>query len=313
MDDNLSKWLNGELTDDQLIEKLGPEEATKYIQIVSEVDNWVPEKNTQSADPTIITNKPKGIQRTMKSWYMYAAAAMLVLTSGYFWLQFSSSSLEYITQAGEMKVITLPDGVSTVTLAPSSKLSLDEDEWEEAVALKENRLRSYKARRRVRLKGKALFKVEKGTKFKVESSSGEVEVLGTIFEVDDFEEGLNVACFEGEVLAKPKRGKRSVTIKRGESYLFYKGKWEEKVNIRGDGPSWLQNQTKFENAPLSQVISALEKLYGIDIETGDVDVTRRFTGTKPNDKSEVALRIVFSPFGISFSQEGDLVILAGGN
>ena len=104
-----------------------------------------------------------------------------------------------------------------------------------------------------------------------------------------------------------------MTVSRGEALLFYKEKWESKRTISGSEPEWLQNQTKFESAPLSQVISSLEKLFGVEIESSNINIERRFTGTIPNDQLKVALRIVCAPFGITSTQEGDVVILSEGN
>ncbi|MEQ9466166.1 MAG: FecR domain-containing protein [Ekhidna sp.] len=311
MDENLSKWLNGELTDEELIERIGKEEAIKYIQIVGEVDNWVPDHSERLFDPKEITEKPKALARSMRPWWGYAAAAaVLIFIGSYFWVAMSDSTVTYSSQIGEVREVLLPDGKSKVTLAPNSEISWEEDEWKQAIALKEKRLKAKKASRNVRLRGKALFEVEKGVPFKVESETGSVEVLGTTFEVDDFEEGLNVICFEGKVFAKPKTGSKSVTINGGEGYLFFKGDWGDKKDISVSKPEWLQNQTKFERAPLTQVIKSMEKLYGITIDKGSVDTSRRFTGAIPNDNLDVALKIVFSPFKIEYAQQGKKITLS---
>lgn len=312
MDEYLSKWLDGNLTDEELIEQIGKKEAMKYIQIVSEVDNWVPDHSESLFDPKAITARPKAKVRTMRPWLGYAAAAIVLMSiASYFWILLGDDTVTYSSQIGEVREVMLPDGLSKVTLAPHSEISWETDEWEEAVAMmKESRLKVKKTSRNVRLRGKALFEVEKGAPFKVQSQTGSVEVLGTTFEVDDFEEGLNVICFEGKVLAKPKTGAKSVTVNGGVGYLFYEGEWGAKKDISATKPEWLQNQTKFENAPLSQVIKSLEKLYGITVEKGRVNTSRRFTGTIPNDNLEVALRIVFSPFKIEYSQEGKKVALS---
>lgn len=310
MDENLSKWLDGELTDEELVERIGKEEAMKYIQIVGEVDNWVPDQSQRLLNPKEITSRPKGKVRTISPWFSYAAAAVILLTVvSYLWVLMGDSTVSYSSQVGEVRTIELPDG-SVVTLAPNSVISWDEDEWEKVVALKEKRLKSKKARRKIELRGKALFEVEKGAPFSVESLIGTVEVLGTTFEVDDFEEGLNVICFEGRVEAKPKTGTKSVTVSGGEAYLFFEGRWGAKKVTSRTMPEWLQNQTKFENAPLTQVIKSLEKLYGITVDKGRVNTSRRFTGTIPNDNLDVALRIVFSPFEIDYDKDGKKITLS---
>ena len=313
MEENLSKWLNGDISDDELKKLIGTEEALKYIQILGEVDNWVPDNSERLIDPKEITSRPKGKVRTMRPWYSYAAAAVVFLAVvAYLWVQVSDATVTHSSLAGEIREIELPDG-SKVTLAPNSEISWESDKWEEVVAYQENRLKSKKVRRKVKLKGKALLKVAKGAPFSVESPTGTVDVLGTIFEVDDFNEGMSVVCYEGKVQAKPKTLRKTVTLTRGDGYLFFNGKWEKKENTTESGPAWLQNQTKFENAPLSQVIKTLEKVYGVAITTGKIDIAKRFTGTIPNDKLEVALRLVFSPYKISFKRDGKAVTLTQEN
>ncbi|WP_421763465.1 FecR family protein [Ekhidna sp.] len=313
MEENLSKWLNGEITDDELIALIGRKEALKYIRIVSEVDQWVPDQSQHLFDPKGITALPKAKVRSMRPWFSYAAAAIILLSIvSYFWVIMGDSTVTFSSQIGEVRSIELPDG-SNVTLAPNSEISWDEEEWEKVVAMKEKRLKSESASRKLKLRGKALFEVEKGMPFTVESSVGTVEVLGTTFEVDDFEEGLNVVCFEGRVRAKPKKASKSVIISGGEGYLFFKGRWENKRTITNTKPGWLQNQTKFENAPLSQVIKNLEKIYGITIDKGNVEITRRFTGTIPNNQLDVALKLVFSPFKIDYTVYGKKMTLSKGN
>ena len=309
MDEFLSKWLNGELTDEELKEQIGNEEALKYMQILGEVDNWVPDQAEQLFDPRTVTSKPKAKVRSMRPLLSYSIAAVVLLTIvSYLWIILGDSTIIHTSSIGEIREIELPDG-SKATLAPNSEISWDEDDWKEAMVAEKARLKSKKkVRRQVKLMGKALLAVEKGSPFSVESGGGIVEVLGTVFEVDDFETGFNVRCFEGKVRATA-LDQSNVIVTEGEGYLFFEGQWEDKVEFDDSSPSWIQNQTKFENAPLTQVIKTLEKLYGITIEKGSVNTSKRFTGRIPNDKMDVALRTVFSPFKINYTLEGKRVIL----
>lgn len=310
MDEDLQKWLNGQIDDDQLQQRLGHEEAKKYIQIVEEVDAWIPDHSKQLVNPTTITSRAKSKSRSIRPYISYATAAVLILTViTYLWLLLGGSEVSYSSAIGEVRVVNLPDGLSTVTLSSDSEISWDKDEWQQVIAAKEKRL-SKSPKRKVKLKGKALFKIEKGGPFSVESESGLVEVLGTTFEIDDFLDGLNVVCFEGKVAAKPKTARKRIVISGGEGYRYFQNRWEEKRRITQPLPDWLQNQTKFDNAPLSQVILTLEKLYGVSIDKSGVDINKRFTGTIPNDNLDVSLKIVFTPYEISFLKKGKKIILS---
>lgn len=308
MDDQLSKWLNGEISDEELKKTTSPDDILKYRQIIDEVDKWVPDNDSVIFDPLQITSLPKETKtRTLQSWIpisIAASAVLAVLT--FIWLFNANDTVTHTTGLAEIKEVSLPDG-SKVTLAPDSEISWDKDEWawvkETAIARK-----TMRKKREIRMKGKALYEVEKGEPFFVIGEIGGVEVLGTTFEVDEFKDGMKVTCFEGKVKASKNQG-ASILVSGGESTLFFNGKWEDKISVNETLPAWLQKETKFENAPLSQVITNLEKLFKVQFETGAVKLDRRFSGTIPNDKLKVALTIVFTPLDIKFEQKGDKVYL----
>lgn len=310
MDDYLSKWLQGEISNEELKKNIGAEDAAKYQQIVGEVDKWVPDNKSQLFDPKEVSKKPKQVKvRSMLSWVPYAIAASVTLAfAAYFFLFNPSSIVTHKTGIAEIEEIVLPDN-SKIYLAPNSEISWDKDDWDTPQVAEKARLKKRKSReRKVKLKGKALFEVEKGDSFSVLSEVGSVEVLGTTFEVDEFKEGMNVICFEGKVRATPLVGD-PIIVNGGEGYLYFGGSWEAMIKTNDPLPSWLQSETKFENAPLTQVIKSLEKQYGITINIGSTNIKKRFTGTVPNNKIEVALKIVFDPFGIEYERRGNTLYL----
>lgn len=307
MDDQISKWLEGEISDEELRNKIGSEETAKYLQIVDEVDSWVPDKSTQLFDPKQVSDQPKeGKVRSMRPLTPYSIAASLVIAIASYFLFFNSSIVSHQTGIAEVKEITLPDGTSKIFLAPNSEISWDNEDWSSAQLAVKARLKQKKTRK-VELKGKALFEVEKGSPFIVENLIGSVEVLGTTFEVDEFDNGMNVICFEGKVKASTEKGE--VFVNGGDSYLYFDGKKKKKITIKETLPSWLQNETKFENAPLAQVIGSMEKLYKVTFDSGSSNIKKRFTGTIPNDKIDIALKIVFDPFDIDYVRKSDVIYL----
>lgn len=296
-DERIIKWLNGEITDDELKQVVGESDVAKYKQITQEVDQWEPENSDQfRINVQDILQEKKTITRSIDWWkpVSIAASIALVLTVSV-WLMFFNDTTTYYAEVGETKEVILPDGKSKVTLSSGSELIVNRSAWK-------------KGGRPVKLKGKGLFEVEPGDPFSVDAEVGNVTVLGTTFIVDAFDTSMEVICFEGKVKATVSAN--DVIVNGGESYLFHEDKWEEMVPVKTDKPSWLQGELSFTNAPLKQVIQSLEKEFDITIQTGKVDLKRRFTGTFPKNNLNAALKIVFDPLGISFEIKDKTVTLS---
>ena len=292
--DQIIKWLNGELREEQLIQEIGAENFLKYKQIIQEVDQWTPDNEAVVFDPAVVTKK--GRVMTMTRWLSLSVAASVVLVALFsIWLLRPDQTVHF-TNAGEIQKITLPDGSSSVTLAANSSVSWAEDDWSSSG-------------RRLQLKGKGFFQVEKGSPFSVGFQNGEVTVLGTSFEVSEFDESFQVICFEGLVSASDKQ-QTSRKVAGGEGYLYHHDQWEEKVNITDSIPSWLQEETKFTNVPLTLVLKTLENEYDLTIIKNAVNLERRFTGSIPNKDLDLALKIVFDPLGINYEVKANKLYLS---
>ncbi|MEP4533216.1 MAG: FecR domain-containing protein [Cyclobacteriaceae bacterium] len=292
----LNKWLSRELSDEEARSALGDDDFLKYQQIVAEVDRWVPDNDPVIFDSSLVTSTEKEtpVRKLNFTTYLSIAASVALLLVATIWFVALGDKNSYETTA-EAKEFLLPDGSSKVTLAPFSKVAWEGKDWESG-------------RRSLTLSGKALFDVEKGGAFEVFTPIGNVEVLGTVFEVQEFAEGMSVACYEGRVRATA-LDDQAVIVSAGEGTLYYEGVWENKMSLSDQVPSWLANESKFVNAPLVQVIRTLEKQYKIKIERGRTNMDRRFTGTFPNNDLNTALKIVFAPFGITYEIDGEIVSL----
>lgn len=298
MEDQLLKWLNGEINEDELRKTIDPADVLKYKQILGEVDRWVPDNDSLVFDPKDVTGQPK--QTKTRSLHpmvpVSIAASILLVISALLWLTVFTDKSSYSTGVAEVREITLPDGLSKVTLAPNTEVSWREEDWTSN-------------QRKINLTGKAFFQVEKGSPFEVLASTGKVEVLGTNFEVDVFSKSMNVLCFEGKVRATALDG-QAIVVEGGEGRLYHLGEWEATILTENDQPSWLGSETKFKKAPLIQVIKSLEKQYGLEVIPGSVNLERRFTGSFPNEQLDVALRIVFDPLDISYKKQGNKLYLS---
>lgn len=294
----VTKWLDGRLSDAELEQSIGREELLKYKQIVDEVDRWTPERESLVLVPEAITQLPKqGKERQMNLWLpLSIAASALLMLATTVWFFTTSDHTEYTADSGETKEILLPDGKSTLILASTATVKWTEESWS--------------ARERaLTLEGKGFLQVEKGSPFTVNTPNGTVEVLGTSFEVHAFENALQVTCYQGKVKATAV-DQQSVIVNGGEGHLYYQGQWEAKTEVSGDKPQWLSSESSFNNAPLSQVIKTLEAEYDLKIDTGKINMDRRFTGSFPNDKLETALKIIFEPLNITYELKTDWLYLS---
>ncbi|MEQ8471137.1 MAG: FecR domain-containing protein [Marinoscillum sp.] len=294
---HIIKWLNGDISTEELRSQIG-DDALKYAQINQEVEKWEPIRSEEflTSVDKIIQGETKTITRSINWWKpLSIAASVALLLSLSIWLWIQPDSTTYYAEAGETKEILLPDGLSVVTLASMSSLKLDEELWSEG-------------NREVALTGKALFSVEPGNPFSVHTKSGEVTVLGTTFTVDELGGSFHVACYEGKVRATVSNVSQLVV--GGESYLYTEGKWEDKIEISLNSPSWLNNESSFTNAPLKQVIETIEKQFEVDIVEGKTNMDRRFTGSFPNDDLKSALKIVFTSLEIEYKTEKNEIYLS---
>lgn len=294
-ENKLNAWLNGQLSDEELKKSLGDSDLLKYKQIIEEVDRWVPNHEEIIFDPKEVPIRSIK-EKSINAWIPVSIAASATLfISVFVWLYLFNGNTQYSTKVANIKEITLPDGISKVTLASNSKVSWNEDDWTSS-------------HRKISLTGKAFFEVGKGSPFEVNTQNGKIEVIGTSFELEEFEEALNVICFEGTVRATANNNE-VVLIQGGQRYLYYQGTWEDGITIEDVLPAWLEKKTKFEKAPLVHVIKSLEKLYDIEIVIGSINLKRRFTGTIPNENLETAISIVFKPLNISFELNGNKLYL----
>ncbi|MBN4072421.1 FecR domain-containing protein [Crocinitomix catalasitica] len=180
--------------------------------------------------------------------FKYAVAACAVLLVGLtavWWIN-STTFITIENDSNLAKMIELPDG-STVWLATNSSLDYHKD---------------FESNRNINLKGEAYFEVtrDKMHPFVIETEFGNVEVLGTAFNVDVGEESTHVFVERGKVALRNDVGE--VELEPGEEAFSTDGlvsKAEEATdpNIL----SWRTGYFVFNNTPLSQVVIELDQYY----------------------------------------------------
>lgn len=293
-DDFLAKWASGELSEDQrkAFEASGEHayyrailEGTELLDVPSYDKEGLYQKVQQQKETkgTMVPLIPK--------WVYAAAATVALLLFGYTWL--AGRTVEYTTGYGEQLTAQLPDS-SKIILNSNATLTFQKKDWENGA-------------RTVNLDGEALFKVKKGPDFTVETPNGNVNVLGTEFTVNSADPIFQVICFEGKVRVAHREISR--TLSKGDALRIHKGTVEN-WKLTDFGPSWTQGESNFTNAPLSQVIKALENQFNIVVKAKNVDTDARYTGSFAHGDMDTAFQVIFGAMDITYTfTDGNTVIL----
>ena len=220
--------------------------------------------------------------RSIKPWvWMASAAAVAALVVSIFFIKPNAQYFAYTTANKQTKQINLPDG-STAMLNAGSSINFSDDWSEERV---------------LNLEGEAFFTVKKGSRFKVFTKYGEVQVLGTSFNVSARPENFDVICETGRVLVKS--GSEELIITPGLQASLSNGKLIQ--NTAGHkGNSWMDGQFIFEEEPLENVIREIERQFNVSIEHPNLN-NKSYSGQFGNLNLEETLTVVCAPFGLDFS------------
>lgn len=281
----LHKWLNNEATPEEIEQLKADPEYASYLKIAEASSGFdIPEMDFEANLRAIAENKKA--QWPIRSPKIFSivwkvAAVLAVILVGYFYLSALNTSVE--TGVAQTKSIVLPDG-SEVTLNARSMVSYNKNNWD--------------VERKLSLKGEAFFRVSKGKKFTVLTAQGTVQVLGTQFNVFARDSVFDVSCFEG--LVGVAFNDTLVKLPAGESLQTENGKIVTAKIIETGYPSWLSNESSFENAPLNRVVEELERQYAITVSLQNVDGYKRFTGSFAHNNLEVALQAICEPLQLQY-------------
>ena len=292
----LARWLANDLTEEEKLRFENSAEHQDYLQIIESVDLMEAPSFDKKSILSSIQQKQQ-IQTSkvgkLKTSWLYTAAAAVVLLFVGFSSMYLNADETFETGFGEKITVNLPDG-SEVLLNAKTTLSFNENSWD--------------TDRTVSLDGEAYFKVKKGEKFTVATTSGTVEVLGTEFNVHTHDDDIfEVKCHEGKVKATSKTQKTAI-LTQAKAFSSVEGKttsWSFNTN----DPSWIDGESNFMEMPIKHVIEALQDQYEFEFIAENIDTTQRFTGTFSHKNLKLALRTVFDPMEISYTFKGEKTII----
>ncbi len=201
------------------------------------------------------------------------------------------------TPKGGRYTISLPDG-SKVWLNSASTLT-----YPTTFALSE---------RKVKLIGEAYFEIAKNKKvpFRVESNNQTVEVLGTHFNINSYEDEayIKTTLLEGSVrIILNSSNPKGQLLKPGEQSLTSASRSDIKVQDTDTEKAiaWKNGYFKFKNTPIKDIMREIERWYDVELVYDGKLAPDEFTGYISNDvKISGVLKMLEESGGIKFTVKG---------
>ncbi|MEZ4971114.1 MAG: FecR family protein [Flavobacteriaceae bacterium] len=291
----LAKWLNDELTEEELAKFKESKEYAPYLKLREATDNLAaPDfdmaKAWEDLNKRKLGTKGKVIKLNPYKKYLGIAAVVALLFVATF-LYFGNLNEEISTQYAERTNIVLPDA-SEVQLNADSQISYSKRKWAK--------------KRDITLEGEAFFKVAKGKRFTVTTENGTVTVLGTQFNVENRKDYFEVACYEG--LVSVVYNKEEIELPAGNSIVVINGKLQALAIPNTKEPSWIRNESSFKSIPLKFVLDEFQRQFNIEVSSENIDTDQLFTGSFSNTDKELALKSISTPSQMKYLLEGNKVL-----
>jgi ferric-dicitrate binding protein FerR (iron transport regulator) len=173
--------------------------------------------------------------------------------------------------------------------------------------------------RKVEITGEAYFEVakDKTKPFRVKANSSEIEVLGTHFNVNayDDEASIKTTLLEGKVkISVPVSGRKSSykSLFPGEQAEISK---DGKIKVKGhadteEAVAWMNGHFQFKSADIKTVLRQIARWYDVEIEyRGNIDL--HFTGqlTRNENVSKVLNELMLTG-EVHFKIDGRKIIVS---
>ena len=292
----ITKWLNDELTPEELEAFKKLDEYASYSKISEKAKHFkAPEFDEQLSLEQIESKKSSNRNKSNPFKYKYIAAFVAVLVVSFTLIKILYNNPDpksFKTGVATTETIKLPDH-SVVNLNSNSKISYDESEWSDT--------------RNLHLNGEAFFKVQHGGKFNVTTNYGDVQVLGTAFNVRSRKYAFEVFCFKGSVSVNVKD---DFYVLEAKEKLTLNNKKIEVSTISSSLPDWKTNQTIVKSEPLKNVIKEFKNYYDVEFEISNVDTSQRYTGSFSHDNLKSALKSITLPLDLTYKIDDKKISLS---
>ena len=294
----INKWLEGTLSEEEKVTFEDSSEFKSLEKLSKSTQAFkAPDYNVHAELKRLNhakSAKGKVISMRLLKPILRVAAILIVLIGSFFYFYLNvNTSIQ--TAVAEKTDMYLPDS-SRIMLNAFTQVSYKANMWE--------------YNRQVNLDGEAFFKVAKGSKFDVKTTSGIISVLGTQFNVKNRENYFEVVCFEG--LVEVESSGAIALLPRGHSIRIINGVLDKRENLNLISPSWINNESSFLSVPFRQVIREFEIQYNVKVIAQDVNLDQLFTGKFIHNNQNLALQTILIPLNLNYViTEENQIILSG--
>lgn len=260
--------------------------ATNTIKVLEEVDT---EKALKNVFVSMSKNKKvvwlNRLQRIAAVLLLPALITILVQNS----INHETSEVRMVevkTNPGMTTTLDLPDG-TTVYL--NSESSLQYPSYFEG------------DQRRVKLSGEAYFAVAKNTEQRFIVSTphdAQIEVLGTVFNVEAFEKDtmITTTLLEGKVSFSYSTDDRpeKIVMKPGQKLVYDSNRMQAQLfSTTGESETaWKDGRIVFQNTPFQQALRMLEKRYNVEFVVSTSKYAKdSFTGSFASQRLDRVLEV----------------------
>lgn len=302
INDILARHFSGEASpeDEKVIEIWKAENEAEY-KILAEA--WGEEIQFKEYDNLKAWDKiesqivePKKKVFTLKTVLRYSAAACFAALIGLTakWYFSPNDFIALNNETNQAQKYVLPDG-SNIWLAPGSELEY---------------AREFEEKRDLKLDGEAFFEVarDENHPFIIQTDIGEIEVLGTAFNVESTKESTIVSVEHGLVALRNE--KDEVKLAEGQSAEASESSISEIIEVDPNYKSWQTGKFIFYETPLEEVVNRLSRYYDKEIIIeSEKAKSEPLTAEFNNQSLEEIIEIIVLTCDVESESTDDKVIL----
>jgi len=162
-------------------------------------------------------------------------------------------------------------------------------------------------------KNKTGTPVQEAERFIVHLPNMNVEVLGTTFTINTRREQEQVVLQTGSVKVQVNSKPETIYLKPGELISYNKDKKQLSKTTTNptDIALWKEDQLKFDNTPLSEIVKLIEDNYGYKVEVTDSSLlTRTIGGTLSSENQDILFKALENMLEVKITINGKTLTIS---